>query len=376
VHFDEQQQLWNVLGYQDVAAALSDPGTFSSDFTGLVPVQEDFELFRRGNFVGMDPPDHRRLRKLVSQAFTPRVVADLAPRIAAVTDELLDAADDQDVFDLMDVLAHPLPVIVIAELLGIPVSDRPVFRRWASVLFDNDRFSDGMGPEQIEAALQEIAPTIREMNDYILAHVAERRAHPKEDLTTKLIQATGDGETGGRGLDDEEILGFVGLLLVAGHITTTALLGNTALSLADHPDAERELRADPSLLPTALEEELRHRAPFPRLGRRTTADVVLSGTAIPAGQIVMLGVASANRDESVFDEPDRFDIRRRPNPHLTFGHGIHFCLGAGLARVEARVAVELLFRRFRTMTVTGPVAHQNPMVIVGAKQLPVAVTRR
>ncbi|KAA2257269.1 cytochrome P450 [Solihabitans fulvus] len=372
VFFDEKQGFWQVFGHADVSAALSDPATYSSDFSGMTPTQEDFEIFRKGNFVGMDAPEHRKLRRLVNQAFTPRMMAGLEPRIVAITSELFDGLDDPERFDLMDALAYPLPVIVIAELLGIPAEDRSIFRRWAATLFDGDQLQGDTGPEEIEAALNAVAPTIREMNTYILAHIARCRTNPGDDLTSELLRAEVDGER----LDDGEILGFIGLLLVAGHITTTALLGNTILSLAGNPEAAAELRADPALWPAALEEVLRYRTPFARLGRRTTTEVTLSGHVIPANQIVMLYLASANRDETLFPDPDRFDIHRAPNPHLTFGHGVHFCLGAPLARLEAKIALGQLFARYQDIRLDpdAPAVLQNPWVIVGAKQLPL-VTR-
>jgi len=369
VHFDDTQQCWHVLGHPEASAVLSDPAVFSSDLTSLRPRQDDFELFQRGNFVNMDPPQHRKLRTLVSQAFTPRVVADLEPRIAEVTTGLLDQADDR--FDLIDALAYPLPVIVIAELLGIPTSDRGLFRSWADVLLGQDIDPDQALSEASEQAVTAVAPVLREMNAYFLDHIRSRRASPGDDLTSQLAQAEVDGER----LADEEIVGFVGLLLIAGHITTTATLGNSVVSFQHNPDAAAEVRADPGLLPAAIEEVLRTRTPFPRLARITTVDAEVDGRHIPAGQVVIPWLTAANRDERVFAEPFRFDIHRKPNPHLTFGHGIHFCLGAPLARLEARVALRLLLERYRDVEVAGdtPVEHRNPWTMVAVTKLPLEV---
>jgi cytochrome P450 len=369
VHFDDKQQCWQVLGHPEASTILSDPAVFSSDLSALQPDQDDFALFQRGNFVGMDPPQHRKLRTLVSQAFTPRVVADLEPRIAELTTELLDRAGER--FDLIDALAYPLPVIVIAELLGIPISDRGLFRRWADVLLGQEVDPDRALREVGEQAMTAVAPTMREMNVYFLEHIRSRRASPGSDLTSKLVQAEVDGER----LSDEEIIGFVGLLLIAGHITTTATLGNSVVSFQDNPDAVAEVRADPSLLPAAIEEVLRVRTPFPRLGRITKVDAEVGGVHIPAGQVVLPWLTAANRDERVFAEPHRFDIHRTPNPHLTFGHGIHFCLGAPLARLEAGVALRLLLERYRDMEVTGDeqVEHRNPWTMVAVTRLPLEV---
>ena len=239
-------------------------------------------------------------------------MAGLEPRIAELTTQLLDQVGER--FDLIDALAYPLPVVVIAELLGIPTSDRALFREWADVLLGQEVDPDQAVAEASEQAVAAVAPTMREMNAYFLDYIRSRRANPGTDLTSKLVQAEVDGER----LADEEIVGFVGLLLIAGHITTTATLGNSVVSFQDNPDAVAEVRADPTLLPAAIEEVLRVRTPFPRLGRITKVDTEVGGVPIPAGQIVLPWLAAANRDERVFAEPDRFDIHRKPNPHLTF----------------------------------------------------------
>jgi cytochrome P450 len=372
VVYDDKQQCWHVLGHPEAGAVLSDPGTFSSDLSSLMPPQDDLRMFEKGNFVRLDPPRHRKLRGLVNQAFTPRVVAGLAPRIADVTNELLDGAGGSTRLDLIDQLAYPLPVIVIAELLGIPASDRPVFRRWADELFNRTNID----PEQSlrsagEQAISTAAPILREMNTYLLEHIRARRSSPGDDLTSKLIQADVDGEH----LDDDEIVGVVGVLLLAGHITTTATLGNTVVSFDEHPDMAAQVRTDPTLLPGAIEEVLRYRTPFPRLARLATHDVRVGETDIPAGAVVTPWVAAANRDGRVFADPNRFDIHRTPNPHLAFGHGIHFCIGAPLARLEAKIALGILLQRYRDIAVAtnAPVEHRNPWMMVSVTKLPLDV---
>jgi cytochrome P450 len=373
VHYDDRQQCWHVLGHPEASTVLADPATFSSDLGSLIPAQEDMELFQRGNFVRMDPPRHRMLRGLVSQAFTPKVVAGLEPRIVEVTTELLDATGG-DRLDLIEELAYPLPVIVIAELLGIPAGDRPVFKRWADALFERTNIDPDESLTRLgEEAVKTVAPTLREMNSYLLDYIRTRRSDPGDDLTSKLLRAEVDRQR----LDDEEIVGFVGLLLLAGHITTTATLGNAVVSFDEHPDAAAEVRADPTRLPAAIEEVLRHRTPFPRLARRATKEVEVGEAVIPAGGIVMPWLTAANRDERVFAEPDRFDVHRQPNPHLTFGHGIHFCLGAPLARLEAKVALGILLQRYRDIAVASdvPVEQRNPWVMVSVTKLPLEVRR-
>jgi cytochrome P450 len=262
-------------------------------------------------------------------------------------------------------------VVVIAELLGIPPSDRGLFREWADVLLGQEVDPDQAVAEVSEQALMAVAPTMRQMNAYFLDYIKSRRANPGTDLTSKLVQAEVDGER----LADEEIVGFVGLLLIAGHITTTATLGNSLVSFQDNPEAAAQVRADPMLLPAAIEEVLRVRTPFPRLGRIAKVDTEVGGVRIPAGQIVVPWLAAANRDQRVFTDPDRFDIHRKPNPHLSFGHGIHFCLGAPLARLEARVAMRLLLQRYRDIDVASDeqVEQRNPWTMVAVTRLPLQV---
>jgi cytochrome P450 len=370
VFLDEESGMWRVLDHATVSKVLSDPAGFSSDFSGLTPVQEDFEAFRTGMFVGMDPPDHRKLRTLVSQAFTPRTIAALEPRIRAITVELLDAVAGRSRVDIARELAYPLPILVIAEMLGIPASDRALFEKWAHVLFGGE-LSESVTMADLEASLAQVAPTIREMNAYVLDHIRYHREHPGDGLTSKLITAEMDGER----LTDQELVGFVALLLVAGHITTTALIGNTVMCLERYPVAVAVLREDPSRLPSALEEVLRYLPPFTELGRRTSTEVELGGHLIPANSIVMANLAAANRDPARFTDPDVFDIARTPNPHLTFGHGIHFCLGTPLARLEGRVAFEALFGRYTDIRIATDetVEFQNPAMIVSVKKLPVDV---
>ncbi|MFB7506668.1 cytochrome P450 [Streptomyces broussonetiae] len=363
VSHDSEAGVWHVFRHADVERILADPGTFSSDFSSLMASQEDVARFIKGNLLRKDPPQHRKLRTLVSKVFTPGMVAQLAPRIEVITDELLDAKAGAEQMELVSDLAYPLPVIVIAELLGIPVEDRPMFGRWAdSLVAPESQTSFIPNAERTQA----MAVVMREMNAYCLEHIRHRRARPQDDLASRLVAAEVDGQR----LDDEEIIGFVGLLLLAGHITTTALLGNVVLCLDEHPDAAAALRADTGGLPGAIEEVLRFRTPLAPSMRRTTRDVQVGEHTVPAGQIVLAWLASANRDERQFSEPDRFDIRRTPNAHLSFGHGIHFCLGAPLARLEVRIAVQKMLTRWSGMSIGEGVEHHDARGIVGAKRLP------
>ncbi|MFL6117951.1 MAG: cytochrome P450 [Catenulispora sp.] len=363
VAFDEKAGVWLVFGHADTARVLGDPAVFSSDFSAITPAQEDIDLFIRGNFLRKDPPQHRKLRTLVSAAFTPRMVAELAPRIAAITDDLLDGMRRAEEVELVSAFAAPLPITVIAELLGIPVGDRDVFRRWADALVAPESQTSFIPNEQ---RMRSMAAVMKEMNAYCLDLIRARRAAPRDDLTSGLLAAEVDGQR----LADEEIVGFVDLLILAGHVTTTVLLGNAVLTLHENPDATAALRADPGLLPAAIEEVLRMRAPLAPSVRRTTREVELGGRRVPAGQMVLTWLAAANRDEAVFADPDRFDLDRRPNPHLSFGHGIHFCLGAPLARLEARIALEAMLRRWRGLSAGPGVEFHDPRGIFGVKRLP------
>ncbi|SDM27963.1 cytochrome P450 [Allokutzneria albata] len=372
VEYHENLGMWTVTGYPEAIAVLSDPATYSSDLSSLFPAGTDMS-FNDGNLVQMDGLEHRKLRRLVSHAFTPKIVADLEPRIAQLTGELLDELVGQDEIELVSALAYPLPVIVIAELLGVPAGDRDLFRKWVDTMFEDQAdFSLAEGEDKLREDLDAQLNSLKPMSDYLTAHAAERRRVPREDLLTKLVQAEIDGER----LNDTEIVNFAGLLLVAGHITTTMLLGNTILCLDTFPDQAERVRADRSLVPTAIEESLRLLSPFASTARVTAADVELGGRLIPRGQMVNPLLGAANRDPRQFERPDEFDAARDPNPHIAFGRGVHFCLGAPLARLEGRVAVNVLLDRFpvlRTIPATPPKFMDSP-VMTGVSSLPLRVT--
>ncbi|MFR9729033.1 cytochrome P450 [Saccharopolyspora sp. MS10] len=366
VQHDATYGVWNVYGYPEALEVLGDPATYSSDTTRIVP---DSSEFAEGSLTRMDPPEHQKLRKLVSHAFTPKVVAGLEPRIAALTGELLDAVDGADRLELVADLAYPLPVIVIAELLGVPASDRGLFKQWVDSLFDRDLRGALTNPSaEQRRELDEVLAQVRNLTDYLGEHVDERRAHPREDLLTKLVEAEVDGER----LSRKEITNFANVLLVAGHITTTMLLGNTVLCLDAHPEHAARVRADRSALPATIEESLRFLSPFAAMARVTTRDVELGGQHVPADQLLMVWMAAANRDPRQFANPDVFDPTRDPNPHLAFGRGIHFCVGAPLARLEGRVALNMLLDRFPVLATDPadpPRFRPNPNM-TGVRKLP------
>ncbi|GAA4996677.1 cytochrome P450 [Actinopolymorpha pittospori] len=366
VEFDDARGVWNVYGYPECLQILADPGTYSSDTSRVVP---EGRPFREGNLVTMDPPDHHKLRRLVSHAFTPKVIADLEPRIAELTEEMLEEVTDQDRLELVADLAYPLPVTVIAELLGVPSSDRHLFKKWVDALFDRTQEVSLLTSEEERKREMDIGlEKIRHLTDYLGEHAAERRRQPREDLLSKLVQAEVDGER----LSDAAVVNFANVLLIAGHITTTMLLGNTVLCLDAHREQAARVRADRSMVPTAIEESLRFLSPFATLARVTTLDVEIGGHAVPADQLLLVWVAAANRDEREFARPHVFDPTRDPNPHLAFGRGIHFCIGAPLARLEGRIALNILLDRFphlRTDPDHQPTFTPSPNM-TGVKTLP------
>jgi cytochrome P450 len=341
---------WALARYDDVLAALKDWETYSSAsgitlaaFSGLKPM-----------IILMDPPRQGELRKLLLKAFTPRRVAGLEARIREIARELIGAFAGRGACELMADFAAPYPTTVIAELLGIPRADREQFKAWSDAIMTAPSV-DGEALTRAYAAIFA----------YFERIVAERRRRPGDDLVSALVAA----EAEGRRLTEDELLGFCALLLIAGNETMANFLGNAVWTLARQPEARRALAADASLLPVAVEELLRYEPPVHELARTLTRDVVLHGRTLAKGDRVLLLLASANRDPRRFAEPERLDLRRDPNLHLAFGFGIHFCMGASLARLEARVALEELLaalpeyrvtaeaiRWFRTPAVRGPAA--------------------
>jgi hypothetical protein len=368
IQFDADLGMWNVYGYPEALRILGDPTTFSSN-TGRLAKDLDVDVSEQGSIVQMDPPAHKKLRTLVTHAFTPRVVAQLEPRIASLTNELLDAVADRGQMELVADLAYPLPVIVIAELLGVPSSDRHLFKQWVDKMFaSSERISLDKRTKEQQEMIDEALEQNKHLTDYLGVHAAERRRKPREDLLTKLVEADIDGER----LSDTEVVNFANILLLAGHITTTLLLGNTVLCLDREPQQAARVRADRSLVPTAIEESLRFLSPFAALGRATNRDVEIGGKAVPADQALMVWIAAANRDPRQFSDPDTFDVTRHPNPHLGFGRGIHFCIGAPLARLEGRVAMNILMDRLpglRTDPDAAPQFQPNP-AMTGVRTLP------
>ena len=291
---------------------------------------------REPSMLMQDPPQHTRLRALVSKAFTPRAVERLAPRIGEIIDDLLTAVDGQPRFDLIEALAVPLPLIVIAEMLGIDSADRARFKRWS------DLMSMSFNPRLTDAQRSALDDGHRELGEYLGRVIAERRASPRADLISDLIAAEDNGDR----LTDGEMVSLCGLLLVAGNATTTDLIGNGVWTLLRHPDQMEKLRARPSLIGRAIEEILRFEPPVVQTARIATGDVQIDGCPIRRGESVLLSLIAANRDPDVYPDPHRFDVIREDVHHHSFGGGAHFCLGAPLARLEATLAIAAVMRRF------------------------------
>ncbi|MBT8162323.1 MULTISPECIES: cytochrome P450 [Arthrobacter] len=357
VFHDEQSGSWHVFRYDDVQQVLSDHARFSSRLGGNDP-SETGQLFA-SSLITTDPPRHRQLRSLVTQAFTPKAVDALAPRISQLTEELLDGIASRGTADLIQELAYPLPVIVISELLGIPAQDRDLFKQWSDVIVSQTRTGTTNENHYL---------TNKEMTEYFLDLIEQRRHQPGQDLISNLQSAEIDGQK----LSVAELLGFCALLLVAGNETTTNLIGNAVLCFTEVPGTIDRLLTEQSLLPQAIEEVLRFRSPVQSMYRVTVADTTLGEVQIPAGAPLVAWIGSANRDERQFQRPTQFDIDRSQIRHLAFGHGIHFCLGAPLAKLEAKIALEATLSRLPGLTLA-PGAHLERMestIIYGLKTLP------
>jgi cytochrome P450 len=367
VEFDEFG-VCNVYGYREVLEVLRDPHSFSNNVASLLVGDAEIdESFSEGALTMTDPPEHTKLRKLIGRAFTPKVVADLEPQIAEVTRMLLDEVDGQGHLELVNDLAYPMPVIVISELLGVPRSDRDLFKRWVDRMSSSAvELTSGERNPDSDADPQAAMRVVPELFDYLRAQTAERRVRPREDLLTKLVEAEVDGER----LSDGAVVNFANELLVVGHATTSALLGNAVLLLDSDPDTAARVRADPTLTPAVVEETLRLMPPIATAYKAVLTAREIGGVPVAPGEMVAISIGAANRDERQFARPHAFDVARDPNPHLGFSRGIHFCPGAPLARLEGRIGVDMLLERFpklRTDPDKKPDFLQLPHVITCAE---------
>lgn len=364
------QSVYVVTRYADVDALLRDERLVKNPRNALgddakreaVWMPKVFRALLKSMILS-DEPDHRRLRGLVQSAFTPRRVEALAPRVQALADELLDALAGAREFDLVARFAEPLPVRVIAELIGVPPEDLPCFQAWTRAIV--------RAPTPFN--MLRAAPAMRGFLRYIAGLAQARRQEPRDDLITGLVQAEAEGER----LDEEELVAMVFLLLLAGHETTVSLIANGTLALLRHPEQLALLRARPELMPTAIEELLRYDGPTVTSELYYAREPIqLHGVEIPARAIVLPAVLAANRDPAAFERPDALLLTRAPNKHLAFGKGIHYCVGAPLARLEGRIALETLLRRLPSLRLAVPpdALRRAPVPIVNKlRALPVAV---
>jgi cytochrome P450 len=367
----------SVFRHADCQEVLRDDATYLNSFRdeelgGGLPALEGLPPEPPPSMLQSDGARHQRLRGLVNKAFTPRIVARLEPRMRELARELVAAAVAAGEVDLVQALSYPLPVTVIAEMIGVPAADRARFKEWSDEVVASlgTGFFGGIDVERIRR--QRLL--LQEMRDYFVPLAEERESRPPEDLLTGLVQARHEGSR----LSHEEMLAMLVLILVAGNETTTTLIGNSVLELLENPQELAKLRADPGLVPAAVEEVLRFAAPVQFAPRRVARDAELCGCKLRAGDMVLCWLGSANRDEAAFERPDVFDVSRGKSPHLAFGFGVHLCLGANLARLEARVALEALLAGTGGFERVGEAAlplHPSP-VFRGVTQLPLRLAAR
>ena len=348
--------------------AYIDPERLSAEFR-FGSGADDPEVTARSDmrpFLFRDPPDHTRLRGLVSKAFTPKVVESLRARTQQIVDELLDTAFEADRVDLLESFAYPLPVRIICDMLGVPVADQDRFKSWSTSL------ARGLDPDFLLTgeAIKDRDDAVMQFAQYFFELLAERRRSPGDDLLSRLVEVEDDGGV----LSEAELLSTCILLLVAGHETTVNLISGGTLALLRHPDQLERFRTDPEVTRSGVEEMLRYVSPVQLTGRAMIEDIEIAGVTLRAGDFVMVLIASGNHDADQFPDPERFDVGRTPNNHLGFGFGIHHCLGAPLARMETQVALTSLVRRAPDLAVTvDEPTYKTNVVLRGMESLPVAM---
>ena len=365
VHRSRLMNAWVFSRYTDVDTVLRDHRRFSNDPAkrhlnrrqqATLPAPDDYTL------LFLDPPDHTRLRALVNKAFTRRAVNALEPHIRGLMNALLDAVDPAG-FDLMEAVAIPLPVIVIAEMLGVPPEDRDRFRTWSN---RRARLLEPTFTSRERAVAMEAGDAL---DEYFVPIIRDRRADPADDIVSALARAEEEGDA----LTEREMLNMLRLLLVAGNETTTNLIGNGMLALLRNPDELQRLREDPGLIPGAVEELLRFDSPVQTDFRGALEDCEVNGSPVRRGENIVLLIGSANRDPAVFEDPDRLDIGRSESSHISFGRGIHHCIGAPLARLEGRIFLEVLLERFASIRLLDErPAYRGGVVLRGLESLPVS----
>jgi cytochrome P450 len=361
LHFFGSKSAWHVFRYDDVQKVINDYETFSNEIIPKIP-----ENPLSSGITVSDPPRHKQLRMLVSKAFTPRAIDNMKPWIKEITQKLLDQVVDKGEMDVTSDLAIPVPIQVIAKMLGVPYRDQDKFKEWSTMILKQ--------PSEIEGGMDTFVQSQQEMAQYFMKMFELRQEQPEDDLISHLLQAEVDGEK----LSPQDLLAFCITLLVAGNETTTSLINNSILTFTEYPEVQEHLLQHPEDIPKAIEEVLRYRSPIQYVIRVATRDVQLGGQPIKKGDLINLWLGSANRDESVFANPDQFDLHRTNLKHTAFGHGIHFCLGAPLARLEVAIVLRLLFERmhqFQLKTNTQPAMNQSDLVY-SIKELPVVFSKR
>lgn len=379
VWFDEAHNCWHVFRYADIYPISANYQRFSSErrksgtSAAIATSAQEEKPRRERTILTTDPPEHRRYRNLVSAAFTPRAIENLRDRVAAITQELLDEARQTGRMDFASAIAYPLPTIVIASLLGVPRSDIPQFKRWADGLLrlqlgdaEAFRWQERLGSDP---DADHLTRTFEEISNYFRLMLEERKRAPRDDMMSALLAA----EVDGKHLNFAETISFCTVLLLAGHVTTTNLFSQAIRCLDEHPAALDLLRKRPELMPGAIEEILRYASPIWRMVRTTTEAVTIAGVDIPQDAVIFAWLASANRDAEQFTHPERFDIQRTPNRHLAFGHGIHFCIGAPLARMEAAVALPMILQQLPNLRVERATSLEffEGLFLFGIKRLPI-----
>src|SRR5688500_3003878 len=373
VHFSALADVWFLTRYADVQAALTNDRDFTADARHWEQHDRHFRRPGPNDAAGvysrwmlqMDPPDHTRLRVLLNGAFTPRVVQKLRATIRSICDRLLAPMLQLGKGDLLTTVAYPLPIIVICELLGVPAEDHERVKVWSADMIPS--LNPGLG---IEAA-RKSNDAVRECGDYFRALLHLRRRQPSEDLISRLAAV----REGGSELSDDELVATCLLLAFAGHYTTVQLIGGMALLMIQNPGQFERVRRDPSLRTSAVEESLRCISPLQFVFRATKGPVEIGGFTIPANQLVFPALVAANRDPAIFHDSDRFDVGRTPNRHLAFGHGIHYCAGAGLARLEAEVVLEALCEHATGLHLSGAARRESSLLFRGLESLPVELER-
>jgi cytochrome P450 len=359
---DPQSGVWMLFDYNTVKGAVSNHEAFSNR---AMPPGATGEPLRW--LIFKDPPRHAKLRAIIMNAFTPSVVANLEPRIRELSRTLLNQSVERGEMELVADYSAPLPIMVIADMLGVPNEDRQLLRGWSDAILGLSHTV--MGGGAVVEALNSYGAASAEMQIYLTELLDHRQAAPTEDLLSRLVHAEVDGER----LSADEIFGFFQLLLLAGSETTTNLISNAIICLLDHPDQLDRVREHVDLIPSAIEEVLRYRSPVQAVFRQSQRDIEVGGAVIPTGKLVLPMIGSANRDSQVFADADRFNVTRDPNPHIAFGHGIHFCIGASLSRLEGRIALADLLQRLRALKHSSnePWEPRDAFHIHGPSRLPI-----